>query len=253
MSGWKGFAVIRSSRIRLAARWALLTNVPALAPPSVIALSKLYSLGDHRLAQIQVRGDLVVPDSNQIMTRSRTKQRTSDFHDFLLPTYLLSPLNSALPSRPPADTVLPSWQADPDQYTIVPAQLKIVKVLVEELISASGVGGAMNPASAAAATGLGGGGDRTTDDAELSDSDSGWEDYPNDTLDLALGSTIKDLMRTDSVGGGSRQRDDETQAYLVEFFTRAAKDNLASFTDVWFPRLSDEEKRKLQEAASGQR
>jgi hypothetical protein len=43
---------------------------------SVIALSKLYSLDDARLAQIQVKGDLMVPsDDGRIMTRSRAKLR----------------------------------------------------------------------------------------------------------------------------------------------------------------------------------
>ena len=42
---------------------------------SVIALSKLYSLNDHRLAQIQVKGDLIVAaDDGKIKTRSRAKQ-----------------------------------------------------------------------------------------------------------------------------------------------------------------------------------
>jgi hypothetical protein len=41
---------------------------------SVIALSKLYSLNDARVAQTMVKGDLIVPTSDRIMTRSRAKQ-----------------------------------------------------------------------------------------------------------------------------------------------------------------------------------
>ena len=41
---------------------------------NVIALSKLYDLNDARIAQTQVKGDLVVPTSDRIMTRSRAKQ-----------------------------------------------------------------------------------------------------------------------------------------------------------------------------------
>ena len=63
---------------------------------SVVALCKLYDLQDPRLAEVQVKGDLVVTQSNRIMTRSRAR-------------------------------------AQPDQYTSVSAQLKIIKVLVEEL------------------------------------------------------------------------------------------------------------------------
>lgn len=48
--------------------------------------------------------------------------------------------------------------------------------------------------------------------------------------------------------GSSRQRDDETQAYLTDFFIRAAQENLAGFQQ-WFVMLTDEEKGKLQELA----
>jgi hypothetical protein len=41
---------------------------------SVIALSNLYRLNDSRLSQIMVRGDLIVPKSDRIMTRSRARQ-----------------------------------------------------------------------------------------------------------------------------------------------------------------------------------
>ena len=60
------------------------------------ALMALYRLHDARLEQISVRGDLIVPKSDRIMTRSRARQ-------------------------------------NPDQYTSVSAPLKIVKVLIEEL------------------------------------------------------------------------------------------------------------------------
>ena len=41
---------------------------------SVIALSKIYSLNDPRVAQTMVRGELIIPTSDRIMTRSRAKQ-----------------------------------------------------------------------------------------------------------------------------------------------------------------------------------
>ena len=44
--------------------------------------------------------------------------------------------------------------------------------------------------------------------------------------------------------GYSRQRDDETQAYLSEFFVRAGRDDLAGFNAL-YEVLSDEEKVKL--------
>src|SRR4051812_17730595 len=54
-------------------RLFMLTRVPS----SVIALSKLYDLNDPRLSQINVKGDLIVPRSDRIMTRSRARQSRS--------------------------------------------------------------------------------------------------------------------------------------------------------------------------------
>ncbi|KAK3943310.1 importin subunit beta-5 [Diplogelasinospora grovesii] len=171
---------------------------------NVIALSKLYSLNDARVAQTQVKGDLVIntATSNRIMTRSRAKQ-------------------------------------NPDQYTIIPAPLKILKVLIEELLSASGVQAAANAAAAAI---------NDFADAEDDDGDEGWEDEPGDTLDLSLASTKADLMGWIE-GNNSRQRDDETQQYLSEFFLRAAREDIAGFK-AWFEMLTDDEKAKLHELAS---
>ena len=104
---------------------------------NVIALSKIYNLNDERLSRIHVRGDLIVPESDRIMTRSRARQ-------------------------------------NPDQHTIVPVPLKILKVLIEEMSSASGNSRSIDAAAA----------------AELADDDSDdgdWEDEPN-ILDLGSAS-----------------------------------------------------------------
>ncbi|KAK6085579.1 Importin subunit beta-5 [Seiridium cupressi] len=168
---------------------------------NVIALSKLYSLNDPRVAQTMVRGDLIVPTSDRIMTRSRAKQ-------------------------------------NPDQYTIIPAPLKILKVLVDELASASGMQSAATAAAAAAA--------QFVDD---DDEDDGWEDEP-DTVDLSLGSTKNDLMGY-LEANNMRNRDDETQQYLAEFFVRAASENIADFNN-WYAGFTDDEKSKLQALANAQ-
>ncbi|KAI1069863.1 hypothetical protein LB507_008120 [Fusarium sp. FIESC RH6] len=171
---------------------------------NVIALSKLYSLNDSRLAQTQVKGDLIVNnDDGLIKTRSRAKQ---------------------------------TMALDPDRYTIIPASLKIVKVLIEELLSASGQQAAANAAAAAVATAS----------FEDENEEEGWED-DDDTLDLSLGTTKHDLMSF--MEGGQRQRDDETQKYLTEFFIRCAQENTANFQE-WYNMLTDEEKAKLNEVAS---
>ena len=140
---------------------------------SVVALSKLYELDDPRLANIQVKGDLIVPKSDRIMTRARAKQV-------------------------------------PDQYTIVSAPLKIVKVLVGELTAASG-NRMVDPADAA--------------ELDDDDEDGDWEDDPNDFLDLGAGMTKSQLMSLGAEDSSTfaRERDDETQEYLVDFFRRAAQ------------------------------
>lgn len=65
---------------------------------------------------------------------------------------------------------------DPDQFTAVPATLKIVKVLIEELQAA---GGAVRPQLSPA--------ELEKLEEEASD-DGDWEDDP-DVLDLGLGTT----------------------------------------------------------------
>jgi len=163
---------------------------------NVIALSKLYDLKDARLGQVQVKGDLVATGDGRIMTRSRAK-------------------------------------ANPDQYTIVPAPLKILKVLVVELQSASGV-----PLDAAAAAEL----------AEEGSSDGEWEDEVNPFVDLGSGYSREQLMAfAAEEPGGGRQRDDETQSFLVDFFKRAA--TTPGFQEE-FGALTTEEQQRLRDSAA---
>ncbi|PQE03651.1 importin-beta domain-containing protein [Rutstroemia sp. NJR-2017a BBW] len=182
---------------------------------NVIALSKIFSLNDPRVAQTMVKGDLIIPTSNRIMTRSKAKLSKDGLY------YAPPPL-----TRP-----------DPDRYTVIPASLKIIKVLIEELLSASGH---QNAATAAAA-------------AEFADEeadDDNWEDVPS-TLDLGLASTKADLMAFgEGQGSFMRQRDDDTQIYLSEFFVKAGRENVAGFNEL-YTLLTDEEKMKLQELAQG--
>jgi hypothetical protein len=162
-----------------------------------------------------VKGDLIIPTSNRIMTRSKAKLSKDGLY-----------------FAPP-----PLTRPDPDRYTVIPASLKIIKVLIEELLSASGV---QNAATAAAA-------------AEFADEeadDDNWEDVPS-TLDLGLASTKADLMAFgEGQGSFMRQRDDDTQIYLSEFFVKAGRENVAGFNDL-YALLTDEEKMKLQELAQG--
>jgi importin-9 len=142
---------------------------------NIIALCKLYSLEDPRVAQVQVKGDLIIQETGRIKTRSQARQ-------------------------------------NPDQFTTVSANIKIIKVLVEELAGASG-NKEIDAATAAALE-------------EADSEDDEWEDLPSNTLDLGLGVTKQELM---SFGEGGtegsfavRKRDDETQALLLQFFQEAS-------------------------------
>lgn len=63
---------------------------------NVLALCRLYHLNDPRLSQTLVQGDLIIPETTRILTRSRARE-------------------------------------NPDQYTTVSVPLKIVKLLIQEL------------------------------------------------------------------------------------------------------------------------
>ncbi|KAL4951828.1 armadillo-type protein [Aspergillus filifer] len=164
---------------------------------NIIALTTLYNLEDPRVAQVQVKGDLIVQDTGRIKTRSQAR-------------------------------------ANPDRYTTVPAPLKIVKVLVEELAAASG----NKEIDAATAAAL---------EEEGSDEDDEWEDVPDNVLDLSLGVTKQELMSfgeggTESVFG-VRKRDDETQSFLSDFFRNAS--TKAEFQQI-FAALTPDEQEKLR-------
>ncbi|KAL6239684.1 hypothetical protein BDW75DRAFT_198041 [Aspergillus navahoensis] len=164
---------------------------------NIIALATLYNLEDPRLAQVQVKGDLIVQDTGRIKTRSQARN-------------------------------------NPDRYTTVTAPLKIVKVLVEELAAASG----NKEIDAATAAAL---------EEEGSDDDDEWEDVPDNTLDLSLGVTKQELMAFGEGGTegvfGVRKRDDETQAFLLDFFRNAS--TKGEFQQL-FAALTPDEQEKLR-------
>lgn len=130
-------------------------------------------------------------------------------------------------------------------------------MLIEELSSASG--NLSVEAAAAAAAEL-----AAEEDGEASD-DGDWEDEPN-TLDLSLASIKNQLMSGGGSGGSglgglgdaatasfgdgtnsilsTRQRDDETQAYLMDFFRDVSARNVGGFRDL-YAALTEEEQRKL--------
>jgi hypothetical protein len=73
--------------------------------------------------------------------------------------------------------------------------------------------------------------------------DGEWEDDP-DALDLGSGSVKAELMAfAEEKPYAQRQRDDETQAYLIQFFREAA--GKPGFQEV-FGALTGEEQEKLR-------
>ena len=79
---------------------------------------------------------------------------------------------------------------NPDQYTVVPAPIKIIKVLVEELLSASGSTRSVDGTNAADIAGRGEDGTGSTGaGGEGSSDEDDWEDEPGAVLDLGLGTT----------------------------------------------------------------
>ncbi|KAJ6144654.1 hypothetical protein N7470_008549 [Penicillium chermesinum] len=118
---------------------------------------------------------------------------------------------------------------------LVAAPLKIVKVLAEELSAASG-NQEIDAATRAA-----------PDEADSDDGDDDWEDVPGQIMDLNLGMTKQELMAFGEGGSESvfavRRRDDETQAFLADFFRRASTQ--PGFQDL-FGALTAGEQAKLQ-------
>ncbi|KAK5687494.1 hypothetical protein LTS10_001632 [Elasticomyces elasticus] len=191
ISGQSGLHVVMSKWLENSVTFAGYEDIRQ----NVTALTKLYELHDPRLVEIRVKGDLIVPKTDRIMTRSRARQQ-------------------------------------PDQYTTISAQLKIVKVLVEELLTASG----NRPLNAADAAEL------DDDDGE---DDGDWEDDGEGFLDLGAGMTKAQLMAygADDSDSMTRGRDDETQMYLLDFFQRQAQES--GFAEV-FASLTQEEQEKLR-------
>lgn len=189
-----------------------------------------------------VRGDLIVPTSDRIMTRSKARQSTH--------------LSSNTLNRHLHRLSLTEFSLDPDRYTIIPVPVKIIKVLIEELLSAGGnfqldASTAQAAALAAGETNGNGNGVDDDDDEDDDEDDGDWEDIPNNTLDLGLASTKEQLMSAFGDGTNSfmssmtRQRDDETQAFLVEFFRDVSSRNVGRFQEI-YNNLSEDEREKLQ-------
>jgi hypothetical protein len=91
---------------------------------NVIALSKLYDLKDPRLAQVQVKGDLIPNSDGRIMTRSRAKTSTSPVpHRFHYPFYMLthSQAQTNTPSSPQPSKFSKSSSSNSNPHLVTPS------------------------------------------------------------------------------------------------------------------------------------
>jgi len=180
-----------------------------------IALSKIYSLHDSRVAAITVKGDLVVVETGRIKTRSQAR-------------------------------------LNPDTYTQVPATLKILKLLIDELKNAATSQFTDLASARAAAEALD---DSDADSLASNDGDAegdDWEDLAttgDGSLDLSSAKVRNELMGLVGDGFGSsnnvdRIRDDESVEYLINWFKEEA--GKQGFSDM-FAQLKPEEQKVLQD------
>ncbi|KAJ5800204.1 uncharacterized protein N7518_002272 [Penicillium psychrosexuale] len=193
LGGQSGLTVVLSKWLENSVNFAGYDEIKQ----NIFALARLYELADPRVAEVPVKGDLIIQDTGRIKTRSQARK-------------------------------------NPDQFTTVPAPLKIIKVLVEELGAASG-----NKEIDAATAAL--------DDADSDDDDDDWEDLPSQVLDLGIGATKQGLLNFGEGGSesvfGVRRRDDETQGFLVDFFRQASTQ--PGFQEL-YAALTPDEQAKLQ-------
>ncbi|KAF9083483.1 hypothetical protein BGX23_011399 [Mortierella sp. AD031] len=66
---------------------------------STIALTKIYMSGDPRVASVQVNGDLIVPKSTRIVTRSRAKNTPDQFTITTVPVKIIRLLSTDLTNK----------------------------------------------------------------------------------------------------------------------------------------------------------
>ncbi|KAK5939409.1 hypothetical protein PMZ80_008713 [Knufia obscura] len=180
-----------------------------------VALSKIYSLHDPRVDAITVKGDLVVVETGRIKTRSQAR-------------------------------------LNPDTYTSIPATLKILKLLIDELKSAATSQFTDFASARAAAEALE---DSDADSLASNDGDADgdeWEDLAgtgDGSLDLGSAKVRNELMGLVGEGFGSgnnvdRIRDDQSVDYLVNWFKEEGGKH--EFSDM-FAQLKPEEQKVLQD------
>ena len=172
---------------------------------NVVALSKVFGLHDQRIAVINVKGDLVIENTGRIKTRSQARN-------------------------------------NPDRYSSISAEVKILKLLIGEFDSAVNSGAGRFNALAA-----GGVEDDVEGLEEEELDDDEWNDVANsgavDLDDPAVRSELMGFDQDDGVAGGGGVRDDEVAGYLKDWFQEEGK---RPDFDGLFGQLSADEQGRLR-------
>lgn len=174
---------------------------------NIVALTKLYQLNDPRVNIVHVKGDLIVQDTGRIKTRSQAR-------------------------------------SNPDQYTMVPIPLKIIKLLVAELdITPTSANPNVSGATAAGTS-------AAIQDFDSDDEKDEWEDEGSatggDSIYSATGLSkqqIASLLEDDMAGDSSRMLDPEALQHLRQFFVDIAPS--PAFQEI-FSHLTSDEQEKLR-------
>ena len=174
---------------------------------NITGLSKIYSLDDPRVKAIGVKGELIIENTGRIKTRSQAKK-------------------------------------NPDRYTAIPANVKILQILVNELTAATKYENGIIAQGKAAASELDEL-DSDDDDGENGADGGDWEDVGTPgVLDLASLVAKENLMgdgQTTPTGDRSAP-DDETTVYLIDWFR---EESTKPYFQHDYGQLSEDDRQRL--------
>ena len=174
---------------------------------NITGLSKIYSLDDPRVKAIGVKGELIIENTGRIKTRSQAKK-------------------------------------NPDRYTAIPANVKILQILANELTAATKYENGIIAQGKAAASELDEL-DSDDDDGENGADGGEWEDVGTPgVLDLASLVAKENLMGDGQITptGDRSVPDDETTLYLINWFR---EESTKPYFQHDYGQLSDDDRQRL--------
>lgn len=164
---------------------------------NALALGKLFALADSRIEKLIVNGDIIPYEGDKIITRSMAKNM-------------------------------------PERYTLIPAPLKILKLLVGELDFQCQQPSAEDYLP-----------DKSGDIGDGDgDGDDGWEDL--DDIGIPNYEKLKSYAESDDEEDHEAPNDGDLRDMLGQFFKECASKNMGNFLK-YYEQLSDEEKKIITE------